>query len=331
MNELNKEPTEKINLKILALRLLKKWRFFCVFAFVGACAGFGLSFCVSKQYTSVASFVPISSGGSSLLSSLTSQAGLLGILGSQSSQDEHLEDIIMSREFLQPYVHQRWLVDSVGVTKSTLELLKIKTDSLKRVNLLVDSNYLVEEVCIGSLRKMVKLLKDAQSGLTKLTVTAPDPIFAYSLDTAILERIKTFNNKNRLLKVSKKRAFVEVQLSGFEKNLEIAENRMIEFRAQNKAINSPALETREGQLARDIQIATSLVIEFRKQVELVRLDEESDNDYLEVIESPSIPMVPSSLGSKKLALFGFFVGAFLGFVISLFLVLNNDKSEKSFA
>jgi len=41
--------------------------------------------------------------------------------------------------------------------------------------------------------------------------------------------------------------------------------------------------------------------------------------------------VPSSLGSKKLALFGFFVGAFLGFVISLFLVLNNDKSEKSFA
>lgn len=287
--------------------------------------GFFLSRKLPVLYTSTSTFIPAASGGGSIVSELMAQTSLLGALGGGGG-DMHLEEVIASRDFLEPFLAERWPVDTSGVTHSMVEIFGIETDSVKGINLRADSAYLVKEMCIGKLRKAVKVLIDGQTSVVSLSVSTKDPVFSYALDSAILERIRLFHNGNRIDKAVKKRMFIETQMRGFEENLATAERRLTNFRLQNQVIDSPELEAQRNRLEREVQIATSIVIEFRKQLEMARLDEHSDKDYIDVFEKPSIPLGPSSLSPRKLIGFGAFFGLFLGLVIALFRMLSKKKA-----
>jgi len=325
MTEIDPASSKSISPKMILGVLRRQWWVWLLVCTTMTAGGWGVSHRIPTAYTSTSTFF-ISSSESSI-ADLISKTNILGALaGGAGKSDIHLRESLESKDFLLPLLDSKWPVDTQGVFRTMPELFSINLTGIKPLNSLADSAYIVNEICVGILRKKIKLIEDAQSGVMSLSITVGDPVFAHELNKAILERIKNFNNQNRLGKVSRKVLFIKNQLEGFERTMAKSEQKLVLFKNENKTFDSPELIAKFGMLERDLQIATSVVVEFRKQYEMAKIDEQTEQEYIEVVSAPSVPLSPSSPGAKKLAIVGLLLGLIAsGIITMLTIVFSSEK------
>lgn len=323
------KPSDDNEIDLLAL-VQSFWaikRYWIIGGIIGGMIALIPCFLIRPQWSSSALFVSSGKGGGAgdALSSLASLAGFGGA-ASAEGKEMFYEQILQSRDFLAQFVNKKWDVDS-GETKTIQELFRLELGELQPINKLADIAYLKEEASVGSLRESIVYSK-GPSGEMTLSVTVPDPVAARQILDSMITALQQYNSRDVLSKAKKERLFAESQLQGFEKDLEIAENRLTSFRRNNISLNSPILEMEHVRLIRNLDVASALVIEFRKQLELAKLNEEKSKDFIDVIQKPSVPIKKSKPERRKIVMAGLFLGGLLGFLLGLILTLRRSRREQ---
>ncbi len=219
------------------------------------------AFIMRPSYTSIASFLPPSSGASSATAALAGQLSALsglsgaGLGGAKGSGDLY-----------------------IGILKSR----SVKSELVKRFDLMNLYKVKKESQAERVLASHSAFEIDSKSSIVTITVTDPSPARAHDLASAYLDALTEKNGQLALTESSQRRLFFAQQLAKEKDDLENAEVALKETEEKTGLI-APA-----GQTASEIQmIAQTQGLISAKQVELaaLRLSATQENPDLIRLES----------------------------------------------
>ncbi|HMB68386.1 MAG TPA: hypothetical protein VKU85_03715, partial [bacterium] len=102
--------------------------------------------------------------------------------------------------------------------------------------------------------------------------------------------------------------------------LAAAEARLRDFRDRNRRItNSPDLMLAEGRLLRELRVQEEVFLELTRQMEITGIEAEKSTPILEVLDPPTLHVVPKSPKLPILIGIGGLVGILLGTIAAALL------------
>lgn len=282
-------------------------------------------FRITPRYTSLAKWISLPETPS--LPGLQGFGSLLGANIASSSDDfANYEDIINSTEFLTPLLDKKVFVMATGDSALVRDALNKKIYLKKDQKPEDPADSLARKVSlIGKLRSSINFV--SRSPVYQLRINTWDPGLSKSLNTRFIERAEEYNSKERQGKSKRKRRFLEEQLEAFKTALRKSEDNLVDFQQKNIAVQNPALLIQRERLVREVTVNGQLVLEFRKQFELTRADEDNEAVVISVIESPSYAF------SKSFPTRGVFLGGglFSSIVIGIAAFLCLDFIRRLWA
>jgi len=309
-----------IDVVVLAKKLWRlKW-IPMVTAVLGAGLAIGYSYKMIPEWTAVSVFT--SSSKENNMGSLLSIVGLGGA-GSSGGKYTMYEEVVKSSMFLEPLLAEKWTTlekDSVSLS----DIYKISPDKYKAQNRVANQQAMAHYYILEALREAIKINSEGKGGAIRLEVTAPDPILALEMNRRVLLWIQEYNNRDNVYKAKKDRIFAEEQLADFSGNLEHAEARYSQFKRSNQSRDDPSLALEGSRLLRDVELWTSMMIEFRKQVQLARLNEQKEKSFIDVIDEPQVPIFKSKPKRKVMAMLGGAGGVLFGCLVALLVLFRRE-------
>ena len=225
-----------------------------VFVLATICA-----FLLPLRYTSTVTFIPPTSGGSSMASALAGQLAAFGggdLLGGAKNTGDLYSGILRSRSIASELVKRFNLVHVYGVKKES------------QAEKTLDSN---TEVTV-----------DAKSSIVTVAVTAKSPGLAQQLASAYMDALRETNGRLALSQSSQRRLFFEQQLEKEKNDLEDAEVELKRTEEQSGLI-APS-----GQTAMQIETVAQTQAQIAvRQVQLAALRNSSTEQNPEVIQLQS--------------------------------------------
>ena len=92
--------------------------------------------------------------------------------------------------------------------------------------------------------------------------------------------------------------------------------------------NSPSLQLKKQQLARESTVLTGVFTTLKQQLETAKIEEVKDSDYVVIINDPNLPIVPISPKKKAMVVMTGVFGLILGFAFALTSNYLESKSNK---
>ncbi|HSQ43211.1 MAG TPA: GNVR domain-containing protein, partial [Fibrobacteraceae bacterium] len=177
------------------------------------------------------------------------------------------------------------------------------------------------------LKKQLKegIVLTEASDYFSLKVSSPDPMLSTEINRFLLNQLEIFGEQVRYESANHQRKFIQDQLRCFMADLSKSEAELLSFRQSNHFLNSPNLQMQEQRLLREVNINTEIVLEFRKQLELSRVEENRRSANLEIIQQPQEPLTKYKPKRRQIALIGFVFGLMLG----VFLTLTIESLHKN--
>lgn len=300
---------EEVSLFALATILLRnRWRIFRWMLAGGLLAVLLVLFSPPK-YVASASFIPqgtdISRSG---LANLAGQFGLSLPTGNQTLSPDFYARLLTSRTLLR------------GVARDTLSVPEIGRrgvpfDSLFGID--EGSPAQRDERAVRQLLKMVSVSVGKSTGIVELSVATKWPSASLGIATALLNGLDEFNQRTRQSQAAAERRFVESRLAVARSDLRAAEDRLQNFLQTNREFGrSPELIFERDRLQRDVSLQQQVFTSLTQSLEEVRIREVRDTPVITVVEPPSVQGFPQSQKRILHILFGLFLGAFVGALLS---------------
>ena len=264
---------------------------------------------IGREWQSTSSFGPKArTGNVGNLSGIAAQFGLAVPSGEATQSPAFYADLLTSTELLSTIAEASYvLVDGRDTVRGTL------TDILHSKG---ESSALRRESTLRVLTENVVAFPSVKTGIVRLSVTADSPGLAYQINRNLLQQLDSFNLVRRQSQAAAERRFAGNRVDEARAALAESEARLQGFLQRNREYrNESTIAFERERLNRDVnmlqQVYTTLVLAF----EQARLDEVRDTPLLNVIERPSVPVLPKS---RRLAL-KLVVAAFLAvlFVIAI--------------
>jgi uncharacterized protein involved in exopolysaccharide biosynthesis len=280
--------------QLLFLIWRRRFQFIAVIL-LGVLIGGGVSLLLPKKYESRASFIGV--GGRSLVlpagpGALGALAGQLGI-GSFGGTDAaslspfFYADLVTADTILRQLARVRVPVsgDTNAAAYPLLGLLAVRGRSH------ADSIYRA----VRRLHRMIVVDLDARTGVIEVTFTAPSPYLAAAAADSLLTLVNGFLGRDVRTRAGAQRRFLQDRVADAERQLGLAQDRLRAFLESNRDYrNSPALQFREAELQRDLDLKRDLYLSVARSLEEARINEVRDTPLLSVIDRPSVPPRPSS-------------------------------------
>lgn len=247
----------------------------------------GISYLVSEKYTSRATLLP-SGDEKDLLGQYASIASLVGInIGSGGGSTEKLyPEIVTSVRILSTLNEKKWKHSSFDSLVTLSDIFKIEPSKKSR-----DPELEIKQLTIDYLRKnVIAITVDKKTGFIEMTVTADDPLFAADFLKSLLAELEVFNKKYRKSKSNEEKLFLEKRLNEVSDEMAEAENSLKNFEENSRNFaQSPELKLKWQRLSRNVQVATTMWIELKKQYEITKLSVEREKLTLNVLDAPEPP------------------------------------------
>jgi len=262
-----------------------------------------------RTYTSNATFMNQSRRAASAVSGVASQLGINLAAADAPSSPQFYADLATSNEILEPVVKMKYRYrTNGGVATGTLaDVYEIKGSPGERV-----------ERAVEALRNNVKAEPSAKTGVVTLTVTGPEPVLVRDVSSYILDQLNGFNLRSRQAQAVMERQFAEGRLEEASQELRAAENRLNDFREQNRFVSGATrLETEQDRLTRQVAMRQQLYITLAQTYEQARIDELRAFPVLSVIQGPRIPIHPNSRAVARKGILALAFGLFLGILFAL--------------
>tara|TARA_B100001248_G_scaffold11726_1_gene7604 strand:+ start:1719 stop:2744 length:1026 start_codon:yes stop_codon:yes gene_type:complete len=282
-----------------------------------------LLFLSTPKYSSQSKIT--SSIASSSMTNASSLAAQFGVsIGSTPNQKDWLiPDVIKSNKILEPILQQKFDTFKYGRDKSLIEILNF------------DKNYpkygpdTLKILALKKLRNMISVSESIKNRIFQINVSGIEAKFVQEINRSIIQELKLFQKNYNKNQSSETRIFIEQRILETEKELIASEEKLKEFMDRNRRIeNSPSLQLKRQQLARESTVLTGVFTTLKQQLETAKIEEVKDSDYVVIINDPNLPIVPISPKKKAMVVMTGIFGLILGFAFALTSNYLESKPNK---
>lgn len=270
--------------------------------------------------------------GTENLSQLASLAGFSLRSSENIDPSIYIDQIIKDREFAERLYNRKWFFK--GDSLNLEQILKVKKDTT-----LENWQHIYYMAKIEAIRDddLLSIKKDAKTGVLTLISNISDPQLTYDLNKYTLDFISNYIRNSIQTQAKEKRLFIQERLKEVKDDLQIYENKLINFRERNLMSKSPQLLMEEARLSRQVTLDQEIYLQFQKQYELVKLEELDNQTLLQIVRNPDIPAIKSKPKRKVIIaislLFGLCLGLCSAIGIHVFpklIILLKKEPNRSF-
>jgi uncharacterized protein involved in exopolysaccharide biosynthesis len=181
----------------------------------------------------------------------------------------------------------------------------------------------------ASFKSMIKLEEDVLSAISKIKVTAAEPLFAKELAEAALFELESLNRYYKSQTVNDKVSFISNRINNVVKDLDFSEKKLKNFSEKNRQISSPSLQLELNKMTRDLEIQKGIYLTLRQQLELAKIEEVQESSIFQVLDKAQVPLGPYNKNVKTsvflAAILGIGIGILIGFIRSY---INNESMDE---
>lgn len=162
-----------------------------------------------------------------------------------------------------------------------------------------------------------------------LTVRWRDPQLAADIANAFVEELIAYDRRIKSAAARQKRIFVEKQVQNTENLLKGAENKLMDFKTQNRVLYAagswgasdgarvsipPELQLEKDRADREIKIQSEIYMTLKRELALAKIAENNPTSTLTIIEraAPSLSLFRTGSSTRKNVLLAAAVGLMLG-------------------
>jgi uncharacterized protein involved in exopolysaccharide biosynthesis len=172
------------------------------------------------------------------------------------------------------------------------------------------------------------------SNIFNLKVQWRDPQTAATLANAFLDELIRYDMRVKSSTARQKRMFIEKQLQDNEKLLKEAEDKLRDFKSQNRLLYltepagplgiprtnvAPDLQLEKDRREREVKLQTELYLILKRELELAKIAENNEASTLTVIEQASPPLGRTRPTTRNNVMLAAVVGLMLGIGLSFMI------------
>ena len=268
------------------------------------------SFFVDPVYTSVSKIMSSSGGGNvSQAAGIAAQFGI-NISSGNPEQKWVYPEIIKSRTLAKEMLKKNFIENKQGTEKTLLQILT-KTQNL--------NNVAMQSIAIDNLLSMIEVNENIATSILTLKINASDPLFAFQLNTTLIEELDSHQKKYNKAKTSEAKKFIEERIIDVEKELIIAEESLKIFMDRNRRIeNSPSLQLTKQRLTREVTVLIGVFTTLKQQLETTKIEQVKESNYVIVLDAPEVPIKRSRPNKKSAVLLTGIISFSLGIFFFFF-------------
>ena len=303
------------DLKKILLILFEKWRFIVMISsLLSLIALIYLLFFYQPDFTST-SKIYLSDKQSNQLS--VNNASLMGFRmpfsgGSATSQLSVMGQIASSSSFLESLLNEDIKIDSSNV--ATLHKW-LNPDLDKNIN---DHEYRVNSIM--KLNEMINVVENYESSIIQIQVTTRSNHASQSINQLLVSRANELLIKKENQEAENKLLFINQRIKDVQKELEVSENNLKDFRYKNININSsPDLQMQLDKLMRDVAFQTTIMSTLLGEREVSKIQAIENVNSFSTLQEADLPFHASS--SRRL--FQLILYVFLSVSASICYILAN--------
>ena len=278
-------------------------------------------FIQEKLYESYAKvlFSSKTNSPSSGLAGLASQFGVEIPSGAQAdlSSPTFFPELIKSRTFAEKILEKSFYTKKYEEELTLLAILTYgKTEPKKNKDALITS-------ALKSLNGMINY--ETSAGFNIIKITAFEPLLAKELAEAVIIELQELNKFYKNQSVREKITFIENRINSVNKDLELSEKNLKDFKEKNRQTNSPALQLEEDRLNREAEVQKGIFLTLKQQLELAKIEAVQQNSIVHILDPPQVAFLPSNKNLRQSITLGLLIGMGLGiFFAFLRNYINND-------
>lgn len=307
-------PTKTIDLISIFFILRKNLLLWMIGTSLATATAIAYALLATPLYTSTSRWLPAQNDQANNLSSLANLAGLTLGMPTQQSNERFYSDILHSESILNELLQKSWPTIQ-GDSVSLYALYQMEPDSIKAKHPYLGPEILARYAMLKVLREESILYRPGNAALA-LSITTPEPSVSRSVNDFLLQKLKEFNAEDRLRSAVADRIFLEERSHFYQEQLEDKERQLLHFRKRNMGnLLSPELQQLDRQFLREVEVANLLVIEFRKRLEMAKVNELKPMPEFRVIQEPEFPVEKSYPKRTLLVILATLGGALLWAII----------------
>jgi len=264
-----------------------------------------ISFILPKKYIAQSIILPdldVLGSAQRLGGSLQDLATAAGLNLGVTSPSQLYPDVMLSETILKRVIYHQYKTQKYDTLVNLVQYWRFD-DKDDNLNL---------EMCFDKLlKKVLSVSADKKTAIITLEVETPEPQLSADIANQITSELDYFQRNFRKTNASEQRKFLDSRLTEVKQDLANAEDNLKNFREKNRKVDqSPQLLLEQERLVREVELNTTLFIEFKKQYELVKIDEIKNIPIVQVLD-PARP--PAEKSSPKRAII-----TLLGALLSIF-------------
>ncbi|MGO9481893.1 MAG: Wzz/FepE/Etk N-terminal domain-containing protein [Candidatus Kryptoniota bacterium] len=249
-----------------------------------------LLFLVKPYYVSTVTILPDYGSKETSLSQLSSLASLAGVSVGQATPTAVYQNLLTSEAVLSPVIYAKYKTEEFPDSVNLIQYFKVKPDNNLPSDLQKRDMFLKE---FQSLTK-AQITIDMDRTTNIITVSAKMPEAGLSADVVnnIVGSLDSYIRTKRKSFAVDQLDYIDKRLAQVQDSLNQAENRLKDFREQNRmVVQSPELMLEQSRLTRNVEILDAVYLELSKQYELAKIDEIKDTPIVNVRDYAKDPIV----------------------------------------
>ena len=275
----------------------------------------------SPYYIAHGTILPqTNSNVSSKLSSVFTQFGFSAPVENVDINSSQLfPDIIKSRNFNHALLYRDFISKGSGSKQPLIKILWGRSPSNSNDSLRLNS------FGTNRLNKMIRVITSKTKPVIKIQVVAPEPQLASDLVSAVIEELDNFQKRTKYNKIKEKRIFIDNRMLEVEKELIIVEEKLKDFREQNKNRASPLLLLNEDRLVRDVSVQYEIFTTLKQESELAQIEEVENSSMIAILDSPTLPLS----SANPILLYRVITSLIFGILFSLVIIVIKEWLVKN--
>jgi uncharacterized protein involved in exopolysaccharide biosynthesis len=254
-----------------------------------------LYFGVSLYFESSVTILPEYGNKNTNLGQISDLAALAGVKVGEGAPTEIYQVLVTSESVLEPVIYKKYSTKEFKDSVNLVQYFDIKPDNslspkLQQRKMFIKAyKKLCENHLSTDLDRITKVLD--------IKVTLPESELSALVANNIVESLDYYIRTKRKSYASEQRFYIEKRLLQVKDSLSSAENKLKNFREENRLVASPALLLEQGRLLRNVDIMQTVYIELNKQLEIAKIDEIKETPVLNVKELAKDPIIKA--GPKR--------------------------------
>ncbi len=256
-----------------------------------------LLFLVKSYYISTITILPDYGSKETTLSQLSSLASLAGVNVGQGTPTAVYQDLLTSEAVLTPVIYTKYKTEKFPDSVNLIQYFKVKPDNSLTADLQKRDMFLKEFEILT--KTQITTDMDRTTNILTVSVKMPESKLSADVVNNVVGSLDNYIRTKRRSFALDQLDYIEKRMAQVQDSLTYAENRLKDFREQNRmVVQSPELMLEQSRLTRNVEILDAVFLELSKQNELAKIDEIKDTPIVNVRDYAKDPIVKA--GPKRL-------------------------------